>query len=264
MLDAMTKQSKRGADGPTALAASGSGRGPERSDDRPDEGWSEDGMAWKVPAAEGDDATGGAVASEEAPLHATVEIDAFAALLDWLGVPFLLLDGEMRARRVGVEFAGNERLRGILKAPDGETLADGDALAAAVRRLATERPGGPDRETVRQAGMVVSLTPLAVARDRASGASEPAERLLLATFREASAAGENIASDLKLTRVEEQLVGRLAHGMTVKEAAADMRISYHTARKYVQNIFAKTGVKRQAELIARLSGGRRFPPAPSA
>jgi len=52
-----------------------------------------------------------------------------------------------------------------------------------------------------------------------------------------------------LTAVETELACRLADGRTVDEAASDQRISVHTARKCLQQIFAKTSTSRQAELV---------------
>ncbi|MFM8991575.1 MAG: helix-turn-helix transcriptional regulator, partial [Alphaproteobacteria bacterium] len=58
-----------------------------------------------------------------------------------------------------------------------------------------------------------------------------------------------------LTAVETELACRLADGRTVDEAASDQRISVHTARKYLQQIFAKTSTSRQAELVRVLISG---------
>ncbi|MFP5306179.1 MAG: LuxR C-terminal-related transcriptional regulator, partial [Gammaproteobacteria bacterium] len=41
----------------------------------------------------------------------------------------------------------------------------------------------------------------------------------------------------------------LARGLTIQEAAAEMRISEHTARNYSKRVFAKTGTRRQVELV---------------
>ncbi len=62
-----------------------------------------------------------------------------------------------------------------------------------------------------------------------------------------------------LSPVEKTLVSQLAAGRTVREASQQMRVSYHTARKYLQNIYAKTGARRQAELVAMLGAGAPRP-----
>lgn len=53
-----------------------------------------------------------------------------------------------------------------------------------------------------------------------------------------------------LSPIERRLVAHLAAGRTVREASKELGISYHTGRKYLQNVFVKTGARRQAELVA--------------
>jgi DNA-binding CsgD family transcriptional regulator len=63
----------------------------------------------------------------------------------------------------------------------------------------------------------------------------------------------------KLTPKEAELAVRLSAGKTVGQAAAEMGITYETARTHVRRIFSKTGTSRQAELlllIARLASGQ--------
>lgn len=58
-----------------------------------------------------------------------------------------------------------------------------------------------------------------------------------------------------LTRVEAQLASLLVLGHSVDAAAAELGISWHTARSYLKQIFAKTGVKRQVDLVRVLFTG---------
>jgi DNA-binding CsgD family transcriptional regulator len=53
-----------------------------------------------------------------------------------------------------------------------------------------------------------------------------------------------------LTRAEARLCERLVAGMSVEEAAADLGLKIPTIRTQLKSIFAKTGVARQAELVA--------------
>lgn len=55
-----------------------------------------------------------------------------------------------------------------------------------------------------------------------------------------------------LTPAEARFAARIAAGRSLKEAAEELRISIGTARNYVKATFAKTGTKRQAELVALL------------
>lgn len=61
-----------------------------------------------------------------------------------------------------------------------------------------------------------------------------------------------ICDGLHLTPVETRLVCHLVQGLAVKEAASAMNISAHTARTYLKNIFSKTGLSRQADLVRML------------
>ena len=60
-----------------------------------------------------------------------------------------------------------------------------------------------------------------------------------------------------LTRVETRLMAHLHAGLTVSEAATEMRIKLGTARTYLKQIFAKTDAHRQTDLIALMSGYMR-------
>lgn len=55
-----------------------------------------------------------------------------------------------------------------------------------------------------------------------------------------------------LTPVEWRLVMLLCGGKSLKSAAVEMRVSYNTARKYLQNVFLKVNVRRQVDLILSL------------
>ena len=57
-----------------------------------------------------------------------------------------------------------------------------------------------------------------------------------------------------LTAREAELACRLAHAERLTEAAAQLGVSVKTARHYLEAIFRKTGVRRQAELIALIHG----------
>lgn len=53
-----------------------------------------------------------------------------------------------------------------------------------------------------------------------------------------------------LTKGEAQIIDRLLDGDTLVAAAASIGISINTAKSHLSHVFAKTGVHRQAELIA--------------
>ena len=55
-----------------------------------------------------------------------------------------------------------------------------------------------------------------------------------------------------LTPAEVRLASALAEGQTLRVAAAAAGIAYSTARRYLESIFAKTGVNQQSQLVALL------------
>lgn len=64
-----------------------------------------------------------------------------------------------------------------------------------------------------------------------------------------------VASCYGLTQAEAKLAVQLANGGSPEEAAEQMGISIHTARTHLKAVFAKTGVRRQSELVAMLLQG---------
>lgn len=51
-----------------------------------------------------------------------------------------------------------------------------------------------------------------------------------------------------LTHAEQQVAELMYNGLTYKEIAAELVVSYHTVKKHVQNIYAKCGVKSRYQL----------------
>jgi len=60
------------------------------------------------------------------------------------------------------------------------------------------------------------------------------------------------AKEYKLSPAEAGLAARLVSGMSLRQAAAALGISENTVRSHLKRIFAKTGVRRQAELVRRV------------
>jgi DNA-binding CsgD family transcriptional regulator len=59
---------------------------------------------------------------------------------------------------------------------------------------------------------------------------------------------------LGLTGAERRLARHLLIGRTLEDAARETNIKLSTARSYLKGIFAKTGVRRQSELVAVVGG----------
>lgn len=58
-----------------------------------------------------------------------------------------------------------------------------------------------------------------------------------------------------LTQMEAKLAVQLAGGVSLEEVAKHLGISIHTARTHLKAVFAKTGTRRQPELVAMLLQG---------
>lgn len=58
-----------------------------------------------------------------------------------------------------------------------------------------------------------------------------------------------------LSPAEARLTAALASGRNLAQSASDCNIRTSTARSYLEQIFRKTGVHRQAELVALIAGG---------
>ena len=58
-----------------------------------------------------------------------------------------------------------------------------------------------------------------------------------------------------LTQAEARLAVALCEGLSVEEAAARFGVSLATVRAQLKAVFAKTGTRRQAELVGRLMCG---------
>lgn len=67
----------------------------------------------------------------------------------------------------------------------------------------------------------------------------------------------NVWRDVGLTPAERRLADELCAGRSLRASADKLGVAYDTARNQLKAIFAKTGTRRQAELVARLLGNER-------
>lgn len=115
--------------------------------------------------------------------------------------------------------------------------------APATEVMALERAGGP------ALGILLrNLPPAAVQLD---SRNRPALILYITDpGRQQLAPRELVAQLFGLTRAEATLATLLANDMSLAEAAAAMHVSEGSARSYCKRIYAKTGLGRQAEVVA--------------
>jgi DNA-binding NarL/FixJ family response regulator len=55
-----------------------------------------------------------------------------------------------------------------------------------------------------------------------------------------------------LTKREREIVGLLVTGATAQEIASGLRLSFHTVRTHIRNVYAKLGICNRVELIRYL------------
>jgi DNA-binding CsgD family transcriptional regulator len=126
---------------------------------------------------------------------------------------------------------------------DAASRRDADAL-----RCFALRPGGSDR--------TLDVVVLPLGPSEGEGATPPAAAVFLfdprQPFRPRSALVRQLYG---FTASEARFAAELIGGRSVREIAALMKIEMSTARSHLKKIFAKTGTKRQGELVSLLVRG---------
>ena len=57
-----------------------------------------------------------------------------------------------------------------------------------------------------------------------------------------------------LTATEAKITSKISDGTTIDQIAEVMKVSKETVRTHLKNIFSKTGVNRQSQLVALIAG----------
>ncbi|WP_168220273.1 helix-turn-helix transcriptional regulator [Azospirillum thermophilum] len=154
--------------------------------------------------------------------------------------------------------SAEEILQSALQRGDGK---DEDA-ASLVRRLMDRGPAGAGQGRVAAGGPATLALPrdtslpvtVLLAPVTGGARGQPAEGPFTALFLcdpERSLAGheDSLRVVFGLTRLEAKIVVNLVNGLSPEECAQQLRISVHTIRAYLKQIFSKTGTHRQANLI---------------
>jgi DNA-binding CsgD family transcriptional regulator len=203
----------------------------------------------------------------EAAGPASVPLGAFA-------LPAFLLDGRGRVLEL------NEPATRLIEAPGfaaglslgldntfrlgSATLAE--RVVAVARQIAAGRgpwSDGLDLPLTTADGRRLTVSLLAVREPTRRGAPAffAASRLTLLLLRPCSGgdtAGQAaLGTRYGLTPAERRLAVQLASGLSLRQSADRLGVSYQTARSQLKLVFAKTGTSRQAALVALLA---RLPP----
>jgi DNA-binding CsgD family transcriptional regulator len=178
---------------------------------------------------------------------ATFILDEQGAVLESNGYAHFLLGGggDLQLRNgklVARHGADNRALQAVLKIEPGDTIDVANSDPQALRLRGSEGTGlnilvrrVDDTEGVR------------------AGRQRPASILFARDPNFHLGNDARIAQRLfNLTQAESALAIRLANGLTLPEAAADLQIQHSTARTHLRAVFAKTGTSRQSSLVRHL------------
>ena len=180
---------------------------------------------------------------------------AEAEIFQHMAIAIAVVDAGRRvvyANRMGRDWLGEKRgLRvneGRLTAYSGGYRARFCAAVQAATREDTPVPSvlirqGADGDTAPE---IVTCAPIA---------SMPGNALLILGEKHFDdRIAELVLDAFGLTCAERRLASKLLQGRTLDEAARETNIKVSTARSYLKQIFAKTGVRRQGEFVAVVGG----------
>jgi DNA-binding CsgD family transcriptional regulator len=190
------------------------------------------------------------------------------AALDQSPLGVLILSG-------GAVHYANAQALGLLAEPGGISLCGGALVAADVadterlRAMMARAQFGPARVggvvSVRRAGgrapLSVVATPLGAERFSVFPA-EPGVMVCLTDPEIGAIPDAYLREAIGLTAAEARIARMLVEGRSLRSASEDLDVSYSTVRNHLQHIFEKTGVTRQAELVALLARTAKQPSAP--
>lgn len=186
------------------------------------------------------------------------EHGVYRGTVEQMGVAAIILNRDGRVVRTNVVA---DRL---LEAGDGLTLADcrlrlkDGAQRKELETLLKSLDANPAPQRFRIArasgrDLAAIAKPIAAPAFMRGGAA-------LALFvsdpgQEAQLEPEAIRDLFQLTRMEANLAVALASGRSLVDAADALGIAHNTARSHLRSIFAKTGARRQSQLVHLLHGG---------
>lgn len=189
-----------------------------------------------------------------------IEKTAARSVIDGLGTPVLLVDAAMRivhANPVAEALLSSGSLLNLAK---GQLSLRGqianDALRTAIRiagedeaRMSQRGIGIPAQDSNGQPA-VLHVLPLQRGSVRAGIAQRAVAAVFVVTGEVNHTPVDAIAAIYDFTPAETQIFAMLSEGRTMASTAEALGIAQSTAKTHLLRIFAKTGCKRQAELVA--------------
>lgn len=214
-----------------------------------------------APRSGGASSNGGAAESEgTGVLH-------FAAVLDTLTLGIVIVAEKARILHANRTAQGMLTARRPIAANNGALLvrdrtAD-RALAHALARAQTGDAAGPGGRAVvalrDETASVAHILPLGREAADSMAIAQAAAVIFITQGAERAAANiDAMAQSFGLTPAEARVLDHVLSGSTLAEAARRLGVSGQTVKTHLAHIFNKTGVSRQAELVALAS--RMGPP----
>lgn len=185
-------------------------------------------------------------AAAEAALNAFEISDSAAVVVDKKGE---ILRANARAEQV---LRGDVRIvRRRLVAMDTNATAELDRALSRLLWLPDEAALSPPIALPRREQLPLMAYPLRLADLAANPFAAGRAIIILRDPEERARPPEDeLRQVFGLTVAEARLAARLASGAELKDVSAELGIARETSRHHLKNIFAKTGVRRQAELVA--------------
>lgn len=190
----------------------------------------------------------------------------------------VLVSGEARVR--GVAGRASERLKPFLASEIRQGIElqlnqrSAEVLSAALSGLSGSRLGltpvtfTSNDDTVRSFAIALSRDafPEGLAKTFGLGEmwAEPLVAIVFLTSRDLMQDRDLVRQGLGFTAAEAKLASKLGTGTSLADAAAELGIAFHTARTQLKHIFAKTGARRQSELVGLIGDLAMIAPKRSA
>jgi DNA-binding CsgD family transcriptional regulator/PAS domain-containing protein len=189
----------------------------------------------------------------------TIERERLSEALDALRCAILLTDARGAILHAN-QTAEHLLQHGNLVQVRGNALIATDEAAAAELRSAL-RNAAVDDSAIGKSGLAIRLSPpdmppvfahvLPLTGSDMRTRLQPAAvaAVFIAGSPDVDAAAETMASGFSLTPAETRVLVGLLKGQTLAQTAASLGIADTTAKTHLENIFLKTGVSRQADLM---------------
>ncbi|WP_020647899.1 alpha/beta fold hydrolase [Solimonas variicoloris] len=184
--------------------------------------------------------------------QAEEERDLLESALDRLPVGMAIVDRDGRVSGMNRALLEVTRGKGALRLEQGRLVATPAAPLQAAIRAAIDQPDGAGRSLHLDANSADALS-LLVSRMALKGRADASRAVVFVASRRTHQLSEQaLMSAFGLTPAEARVTQGLVRGRTLEQIARAHAVTIHTTRAQLKAVFAKTGVRRQPELLQTL------------